>query len=102
MSSLPSVLRRMIAKFERRAPLDDDDRQALLNLPYRIMNAEASRYIVREGSSTDHSVIILSGIPIATRSPPTARGRSSASISPEISSTSKARCSTSPTIMCKH
>jgi CRP-like cAMP-binding protein len=62
MSSLPPVLERMLHKFERRAAMQDEDRQALLNLPHRIVQAEASRYIVREGSSPDHSVIIVSGL----------------------------------------
>lgn len=62
MSDLPNVLDRMIRKFERRAELSDADRQALLTLPHRIVRAEPGRYIVREGSSSDQSVLIVSGL----------------------------------------
>jgi CRP-like cAMP-binding protein len=62
MSIPPPVLQHMIRKFQRRASLNDDDVQALLELPYRLTTTEAARYIVREGSSPEHSVIILSGL----------------------------------------
>ena len=62
MSSLPNILDRMIRKFERRAALSDDDREALVNLPHRIVKAEPGRYIVREGSSSDNCVLIVSGM----------------------------------------
>jgi len=57
-----TTLQRMIRKFERRAHLEEEDRQALLNLPYRLMRAEAGRYIVREGSANEHSAIVVSGL----------------------------------------
>jgi CRP-like cAMP-binding protein len=56
------ILQRMLDKVERRANLDDGDREALLNLPYRLVKAEPGRYLVREGASTDHSMIINSGL----------------------------------------
>lgn len=62
MSTTPPILLHMIRRFQRRAALQDDDVQALLELPYRLSTAEASRYIVREGSAPEHSVIILSGL----------------------------------------
>jgi CRP-like cAMP-binding protein len=62
MPDLPNVLDRMIRKFERRAKLSDPDREALVNLPHRMVKAEPGRYIVREGSSTDHSGLIVSGL----------------------------------------
>jgi CRP-like cAMP-binding protein len=62
MPSVPAVLDGMIRKFERRAPLSDDDRDALRGLPFRVMRAEPGRYLVREGSITDQSVLILSGL----------------------------------------
>jgi CRP-like cAMP-binding protein len=61
MSAQP-VLKQMMRKFERRAKLQDADREALLNLPFRAAKADAGRYIVREGACTDHSVLILSGL----------------------------------------
>lgn len=62
MDLLPSILDRMIAKFELRAQLDDSDIAALRALPFRQQVADAGKYIVREGSSPTHSVLILSGI----------------------------------------
>src|SRR5688572_1235115 len=62
MSTPPPALEHMIRKFQRRAHLNDADVQALHDLPYRLSTAEAARYIVREGSSPEHSVIILSGL----------------------------------------
>jgi len=52
----------MLDKLERRATLDDSDRQALLELPFRLVKAEPGRYLVREGASTDHSMIINAGL----------------------------------------
>src|SRR5215204_2155391 len=62
MDHPPPILQRMLRKFERRARLDDDDREALLSLPYRIFKAEPSRYLVREGAPTETSMIIISGL----------------------------------------
>jgi CRP-like cAMP-binding protein len=62
MSGLPNVLDRMIHKFGRRAALTEEDRQALLALPHRTAMAEPGRYIVREGSSAENSIIIISGL----------------------------------------
>ena len=52
----------MVRKFERRAQLDDSDRKALRGLPYELKLMEAGRYIVREGSSPDHSALLVSGL----------------------------------------
>jgi CRP-like cAMP-binding protein len=62
MSQLPDILERMIAKFARRAKLDPSDREALASLPYQLTRCEAGSYIVREGSSTEHCVLIASGL----------------------------------------
>ena len=62
MPSVPAVLDGMIRKFERRAPLSDGDRDALRGLPFRAIRAEPGRYLVREVSITDQSVVILSGL----------------------------------------
>jgi CRP-like cAMP-binding protein len=61
MTSPDSVFRLMLRKFERRAPLDEDDREALLALPHRIQTMEPAVYIVREGQIPDRSCLILSG-----------------------------------------
>jgi CRP-like cAMP-binding protein len=62
MPSVPAILDAMIRKFERRAELKDEDRAALLGLPYRVIRAEPGRYIVREGSVSDHCMLIVSGL----------------------------------------
>jgi CRP-like cAMP-binding protein len=62
MPSVPAILDGMIRKFERRASLSEEDRAALLALPFRVVRAEPGRYLRREGSTTDHSILILSGL----------------------------------------
>ena len=56
-----SVLKLMLRKFERRAALDDADRQALLELPYRLQTVEPASYILREGDRPDRTCLILGG-----------------------------------------
>jgi CRP-like cAMP-binding protein len=51
----------MVRKLERRAPLDDGDRRALAELPYRLQTMEPATYIIREGDRPDRSCLILSG-----------------------------------------
>jgi CRP-like cAMP-binding protein len=55
------ILTTMLRKFERRGPLDEGDRQALLDIPHRVQMIEASSYIVREGARPDRCCLILSG-----------------------------------------
>lgn len=57
-----NILDRMVRKFGRCAHLDDSDRKALRGLPYDLKVMEAGRYIVREGSSPDHSAVLVSGL----------------------------------------
>ncbi len=58
----PNVaLQDMLRKFERRAPLEDSDRAALLALPYRVQEFEVNRYVVREGAPAENAALILSG-----------------------------------------
>lgn len=54
-------LQRMLRKFERRARLEESDRQALLGLPYGMRMVEAGKYLVREGSPLQESNLIVSG-----------------------------------------
>lgn len=58
---IPHILEGMIRKFERRAPLDDGDREALRALPFEKRTLDAGRYLVREGACSDTSTLILSG-----------------------------------------
>ena len=55
------IFERMLRRYELRAPLDDADRQALLSLPYDLRTIEATKYIVREGSSPNESCLIVTG-----------------------------------------
>lgn len=61
MSISHPALQRMARKLERRAPLDDHDRQALESLNFRRKSYEAGSYLVREGTRADESVVILDG-----------------------------------------
>jgi CRP-like cAMP-binding protein len=51
----------MLSKLERRAPLDDDDRAALLALPFKLQTFDAAKYVVREGTPCTDSALIVSG-----------------------------------------
>ena len=57
----PQILQRMLSKLERRAPLDDADRKALLSLPFKSTVYEPAKYLVREGSTTTESALIVTG-----------------------------------------
>lgn len=59
--TIPPILDVMLRKFERRGPLDDGDRAALLALPYRLQTVEPAAYMVREGERPDRSCLIVSG-----------------------------------------
>jgi len=69
-SAFSEILGHMVAKFERRAPLSASDRAALLGLPFRLQKIDAGKYIVREGSSTAHSALIISGFAIRQKGTP--------------------------------
>jgi len=62
--SLSSHLDLMIAKFRRRAQLNDSDCKALRELPFRLQVFEPAKYIVREGSNPSHSALIVSGFAV--------------------------------------
>jgi CRP-like cAMP-binding protein len=56
------ILLGMLRKFERRAPLEEGDREALLSLSFRQKTCEASTYLVREGAPSDECFLILEGL----------------------------------------
>src|SRR4029453_9618087 len=62
LASLSTTLDHMVRKFARRAPLDDLDRKALLNLPYQTKAIELGRYTTREGARPPGATLILSGL----------------------------------------
>ena len=51
----------MIRKLETHAPLDAEDRAALLALPHTVRTFDASAYLVREGDRPDKYAVLLSG-----------------------------------------
>ncbi len=51
-----------LAKLERRAPLSDESREAMLALPYRLRTLEAYRDIIREGDRPTHCCLVVSGL----------------------------------------
>ncbi len=59
---LDDILDQIIGKYERRAALDDADRDALRRLPFRVHTLEPSKYIVREGVTATSITLILCGI----------------------------------------
>lgn len=61
LTGSPDVFSPMLRKLERRAPLDDADREAVLSLPYRLQTVEPAIYLVREGERLQRSAVILSG-----------------------------------------
>jgi hypothetical protein len=92
-------LKLMLRKFERRATLDDADRQALLDLPHRLQTVEPASYILREGDRPDRACLILGGF--AFRHKVTVEGaRQIVSVHiPGDFVDLEAACSTSPTTM---
>ena len=61
MTSPDNVFTLMLRKFEMRAPLDEEDRRALLALPRHLRTVDPGAYMVREGQMPDRSCLILSG-----------------------------------------
>lgn len=57
----------MLAKLQEWSALADDDQQALLALPYRLISLRPQEYIVREGDDAEHTCLMLSGYSIRTK-----------------------------------
>ena len=51
----------MVRKLQQWRPLDDEDQEALLALPYRVINLRPQEYIVREADKPQNSCLMLSG-----------------------------------------
>ena len=56
-----SKLAPMIHKLEESGRLGDADRQAVLELPHRLIQLRPQEYIVREGDAAQNSCLMLSG-----------------------------------------
>ncbi|MEA2999707.1 MAG: hypothetical protein QOK17_1540 [Sphingomonadales bacterium] len=61
MPDLHPTFARMIARLERRSPLGEAGRNALLGLPYNFRKLAAGRHIVRDGDETEHCALLLTG-----------------------------------------
>jgi CRP-like cAMP-binding protein len=51
----------MVQRLERRSPLDQVDRDALLGLPHHVKKLPASAHVVRDGEVPDYCSLLLSG-----------------------------------------
>jgi CRP-like cAMP-binding protein len=51
----------MVRKFERRARLAEEDRDALLALPHQLRRVSAGGHIIRDGDKPDYCCLLLSG-----------------------------------------
>lgn len=61
MSQSPHPLAPMLRKFMRTTPLDQQDQEAVLALPYRLRTLRRGSYIVRDGEVASHACVIVSG-----------------------------------------
>jgi CRP-like cAMP-binding protein len=61
MSTVTSPLAVMLPKLGRWRSLSEDDRAALLALPYKLRSLGPTQYIVREGDRAENSCLLLSG-----------------------------------------
>jgi CRP-like cAMP-binding protein len=57
----PHMLTPLLRKLESRALLNDEDRAAVLALPYRRQTVEREAYFVREGERPERSCLLLEG-----------------------------------------
>jgi CRP-like cAMP-binding protein len=62
-----STLAPLVQKLVYRADLDEDDREAILALPFIIRNMERHQVIVRERELATHSCVMLSGYSIRSK-----------------------------------
>jgi CRP-like cAMP-binding protein len=58
---LHPTFEKMVRRLERRSPLEEGDRNALLSLPHSVKKLAAGAHIVRDGDSVDHCSLLLSG-----------------------------------------
>jgi CRP-like cAMP-binding protein len=58
---LHPTFEKMVRRLERRSPLDDADREALLGLPHTVRKLAASAHVVRDGDVPDYCALLLSG-----------------------------------------
>ncbi|MFN3389809.1 MAG: Crp/Fnr family transcriptional regulator [Allosphingosinicella sp.] len=61
MSLSAHPLAPMLRKFLRTSLLDQEDREAILNLPYQLRSIRRGSYVVRDGEVAHHACLIVSG-----------------------------------------
>ncbi|WP_206185375.1 Crp/Fnr family transcriptional regulator [Sphingosinicella sp. CPCC 101087] len=61
MTNAKNPLAPLLANLEVRTPLGEEDRQAILALPYTLKTLEPSTYTVREGDPPDRCGVLVSG-----------------------------------------
>src|SRR5947209_18874932 len=65
LSRIPdSPLEMLVRKPELHTPLAEEDRNAVLALPYKLKRLEAQSYTLREGDRPDRCAVLLSGYAI--------------------------------------
>jgi CRP-like cAMP-binding protein len=58
---IPEGVERAVRRLESRAPLTEEGRAAVLELPFSYRTLEPAAYIVREGEPPNHCALLLSG-----------------------------------------
>ena len=61
MPDLHPTFDKMVRRLERRSPLGEADRAALLGLPHTVKKLPASAHVVRDGDPTEFCCLLLSG-----------------------------------------
>ena len=61
MPDVHPTFKAMMRRLERRAPLGEDGREALLSLPYTTRSLPPSGHIIRDGDRPDHICLLLTG-----------------------------------------
>ena len=51
----------LVRQLEALSPLEAEDRQALLDLPYRLRQLDAGSYVIREGDKPKHCAVLVRG-----------------------------------------
>lgn len=65
--SRPSPLSAMLPRLLRWASLDDEDRGAILDLPYKELRLAPTQYLVREGDRAQYSCLLTSGFALGSK-----------------------------------
>ena len=62
LSLAPLSLALLVRNLEARSQLSEEDRQAILHLPYKLRTLEPASYLVREGDPPQRCCVLLSGL----------------------------------------